>query len=457
MNKYKKTSCRYCDSPLGDPFLDLGFSPLANNLPFAQEKGVDEFKCPLRLVYCPNCHLVQLSHVVPAELMFDHYLYVSSTTKTFQDHFAGYAHDLKVRFAKNLCATNREMSSPKSSIGDLDSRLKHACLAGGRAEMTQPLAVDIGSNDGLLVSCYIKEGMRGVGVEPANNLAQEARKKGIPTVHRYFDAAAVDEILKEYGQAGIVSANNVFAHIDDVQSVLKNVGRLLRDDGIFVIEFPYLVTMLEKMYFDMVYHEHLSYIGVTALDYFTKRFGFRIFDIQEVASHGGSLRVFIQKENGPYEAEEIVSGLMARERETGCLSEKPYVEFAARVAQVKHELLSCVKRFKSEGRRIAGYGAPAKATTIINYCGLTDREIDYVVDDNPLKQGRLVPGAQISIVSSEHLEAHPVDYLIIFAWNFAEEIIRKLMPLQEKGTQFLVPLPSPKVTGFKSTSSSSDA
>lgn len=406
---YRRKTCRYCDTPLGAPFLDLGLQPLANNLPRVSDGEKPEFRCPLATVKCPKCHLVQLTHSVPASLMFDEYLYVSSTTQTFRKHFAEYAEDVK-------------------------SRLKQ----GGRA-----LAVDIGSNDGLLVSCYEKAGLRGVGVEPAKNLAAEANRQGITTVNRYFGEETVKEVVAQYGKAAAISANNVFAHIDDIQLVVRNVRELLADDGFFVIEFAYLVTMLEKMFFDMIYHEHVCYIGVTALNNFLDRFGMEIFDIKEVDTHGGSLRVFMQKKGGPFKRAGIVDRFLSEEKQKGCLEDKVYRDFGARVTEFREKLNRMLAGIRAQGGTVSGYGAPAKATTIANFCGLTPRQIDYIVDDNPLKQGRLLPGARIPIVPSAYLKEKPTGYVLIFAWNFAREIIAKIEPLKARGVKFIVPLPEP--------------
>jgi SAM-dependent methyltransferase len=405
----RRKTCRYCDTPLGEPFLDLGSQPLANNLPRTEDAAKPEFHCPLAVVKCPKCHLIQLTHSVPAHLMFDEYLYVSSTTQTFRTHFAEYAGDVRKRLSQK----------------------------------DKPFAVDIGSNDGLLVSCYEKAGMRGVGVEPAKNLAGDANKRGVTTLNRYFDEETVREIVSKFGKADAVSANNVFAHIDDIQSVARNVRELLADDGFLVIEFAYLVTMLEKMFFDMIYHEHVCYIGVTALGFLMERFGMEIFDVTEVGTHGGSLRVFIQKKGGPYRRTAIVDRLLREEKEKGCLEPKVYRDFAARVIGFKEKLAAVIAEIKEQGKTISGYGAPAKASTIINFCELTPREIDYIVDDNPLKQGRLIPGRKIPIVTSAHLNEYPADYVLIFAWNFAKEIISKIEPLRAKGVKFIVPLPEP--------------
>jgi SAM-dependent methyltransferase len=406
---YQRKTCRYCDEPLGSPFLDLGRQPLANNLPHKEDAAKPEFHCPLSVVKCGKCHLVQLTHSVPSHLMFDEYLYVSSTTKTFRTHFAEYAEDVRSR------------------LGD----------------KKQPLAIDIGSNDGLLVSCYSKTGMRGVGVEPAKNLASEANRQGIETLNRYFGEDSVKEIVAKYGKADAVSANNVFAHIDDIQSVVRNVRDLLADDGFFVIEFAYLVTMLEKMFFDMVYHEHVCYIGVTALDLFMGRFGMEIFDIKEVDTHGGSLRVFIQKKGGPRKRTEIVGRFLKEEKDKGCLEDKVYRDFGEKVLEFKKKLHQMLAEIKKHGKTVSGYGAPAKATTIVNFCELSPAQIEFIVDDNPLKQGRLVPGAKIPIVPSAYLNEHPTDYVLIFAWNFSREIISKIDHLRAKGVKFIVPLPEP--------------
>ncbi len=408
---YKKKNCRYCEAPLPGAFLELGAQPLANNLLSKDELAREPFQCPLSLVFCPKCFLVQLSHVVPPEKMFSHYLYVSSTTQTFRDHFAAYARTLK----------NKLISS-----------------------IEKPLAVDIGSNDGLLVSCYMKEGFRSLGVDPAKNLADEANQKGFKTLNRFFDANCVEEILKTEGPAHVVSGNNVFAHIDDIASVCRNVHTLLADEGVFVIEFPYLLTMLDTLVFDMIYHEHLSFIGVLPLQSLMRRFGFEIFDIEKVSSHGGSLRVFIGKKNGPYRRQPVVDELIHLEKSRGCDRLPVYQKFADEVMLVKKHFTALMKELKAAGKSIVGYGAPAKASTIANFYNLTPREIDYVVDDNPLKQGMYIPGAKIPIRPSSELLAKPSDYVVIFAWNFAKEILSKLSGLQSRGTKFLIPLIGPE-------------
>lgn len=409
--RYKKANCRYCEKPLAPAFLELGAVALANSYVRPEDAGLEEFKCPLSLIWCSQCGLVQLTHVVPPDLMFKNYLYVSSTTKTFRDHFAEYAVRVKMRTVKK----------------------------------EKPLAVDIGSNDGLLLSCYQNEGMRAVGVDPAENLSEAANANGLVTINRYFDAESVKIIKERFGPADAVSANNVFAHIDDIASVCRNVSELLDEKGIFTIEFPYLVTMLDELLFDMIYHEHLSYIGVNALNFVLNRFGFQIFDIERVASHGGSLRIFAQKKEGGRPVAAIVGQLTREEREKGLLEAGVYQAFAQNVMETKSRFMKRVSEIKKSGKSLCGYGAPAKASTLINFYGLTEKDIQYVVDDNPLKQGYWVPGAKIPIVSSTRLFEKPADYVIIFAWNFAKEILQKIGHLREKSVEFLVPVGKLKI------------
>jgi len=409
-DEYLAENCRYCETVLPKPFLDLGTSPLANNFPTKEALNKEEARFPLALSLCPSCRLVQLSHIVPPDLMFKNYLYVSSTTKTFQKHFADYA-------------------------GKVAEKLE------GR---DNPLAVDIGSNDGLLLSYYQDKGMRTVGVDPAENLAEEANQNGLQTICRYFDKEAVELIKAEHGAADVVSGNNVFAHIGDIQSVMRNVVSLIKEDGFFVVEFPYFVTMVEELLFDMIYHEHLSYIAIAPLSMFAKTFKMQIFDIEPVSSHGGSLRVYMQKEGGPFKISGVVTQFLELEKQRGYLDDAIYAEFAEKVMGVKQKLRDAIEAACKAGGRVAGYGAPAKATTILNFCELTVDNLDYVVDDNPLKQERFVPGTRIPIVSSEHLEAEPPSLLVIFAWNFATEILNKIGHLQDKGVRFIVPLPQPR-------------
>ncbi len=409
----RATACRYCTRPLGAPFLELGDMPLANA--FVSPKGTAgaEFTCPLSVVHCPACHLVQLTHVVPAARMFSHYLYVSSTSDAFRQHFRDYATAVRSWFPQ----------------GGID------------------LAVDIGSNDGALVQSFLDQRVHAIGVEPATNLHHDAVRRGVPTINRYFDDGCVDEILLTRGRAGVVTANNVFAHVDDASALCGNVHALLRDDGLFVIECPYLVTMCEQLLFDMIYHEHLSYLSATALDFMLARHGFEIIAIHDVRSHGGSLRIVAQKRGGSRAGGPAWRGYIERERLGGFHETRAYEAFAGKVRQVQTQLRDAVSRERALGRVVAGYGAPAKANTLINYCQWTADDIAYLVDDNPLKQGTVAPGSRIPVVDAGALATNPPDTIIVFAWNFADEIIARMKSRVPAAVQWVVPLPAPRVVG----------
>jgi SAM-dependent methyltransferase len=411
MGDSKRNHCRFCNSELDDSFLHLNDQPLANNLVRPEDKNIEIYKCELALTVCINCKLTQLTHAVPADKMFKNYLYVSSTTQTFRDHFAAYA--------KNLRDTVKNVE--------------------------KGVAVDIGSNDGLLVKCYMNEGFNAVGVDPAENLAKLANDNGIPTINDYFNEECVEKIIRERGKADVISANNVFAHIDDIQSVMKNVKALLSENGVLTIEFPYYKIMQDDLVFDMIYHEHVCYINVEPLRYFTNQYGLDIFDIKEVTSHGGSLRVFISWKDGVYPMTETVTKFIAEEVEGKYNTLEKAKEFASQVEDIKDKLWQFINDAKAEGKTVAGYGAPAKASTIINYCLFGPDNIDFIIDDNPLKQNMLVPGANIPIYSSSILEEKLPDYLIIFAWNFSSEIIKNNGHLRKKGVKFIVPLPEPRI------------
>jgi len=405
----RRSACRYCDHELAAPFLELGAMPLANSFTNGAVSPDEEFKCPLSVAYCGQCHLVQLTHVVPPHKMFSHYLYVSSTSNTFLRHFRDYAAAVCGWF-------------PKNGAG---------------------LAVDLGSNDGLLVKSFLEHGVAAIGVEPAKNLSDEANRQGIPTINRYFDDVCVKTIVSERGQAGVVTANNLFAHVDGVSAFCQNVHALLREDGLFLIEFPYLVKMCQEMLFDMIYHEHCSYLSVSAVHYILRKHGFEILDIQEVPSHGGSLRVIGQKAGGPRQSDGKWMQYVTREREGGYQSPAVYSNFAAKVQSVKARLRAFVAALRLQGRTIAGYGAPAKANTLINFCEWSSGDIEYLVDDNSFKQGLYAPGSGIQVVSPQRLIEKPPDAVIVFAWNFAEEIIEKMRPLLPGDVGWIIPLPVP--------------
>ena len=403
--------CRICKNKGLEIFLSLGKSPLANNFLSKEQLEKKEETFPLELAFCNNCKLVQLTYVVPPELMFKNYVYVSSTSTTFKIHFTKMAEDISNSFNLN----------------------------------DKSLVVDIGSNDGLLLKGFQKFGVKTIGVEPATNIAEIAQKEGIETINDFFSRKVVNGVIEKKGNANVVTACNVFAHIDDIDDVIGNVKLLLKEDGIFVIEVQYFVDTIEKMTFDNVYHEHLSYYTLTSLNFFFKKHGMDIFNVQRVDSHGGSLRVFVKKTGGKYEINEEVKKIMDYEKSIDIEDLETYKKFANKVYEVKEKLISYIQDIKNQGESIAGYGAPAKSTTLLNFCNIGKDFIDYVVDDNPLKIGLYTPGAHIPVVSSEYLDEKTPDYVLILAWNFTHEILEKTKKYANQGVKFIIPLPEPKI------------
>ncbi len=406
-----ETHCRVCGTPDLEPYLSLGKSPLANRL--LQENELEEAveAYPLEVAYCKECHNSQLTCTVEPEEMFTDYPYVTSTTATFRKHFG----DMAAHLAKKL---------------DLPER---------------SLVVDVGSNDGLLLGKFADLGMNVVGVEPAGNIVKIARENGIDTIHGFFDEETAADILKLKGRAKLVTANNVFAHTAQIDGFVRSVLDVLEDDGVFVVEAQYLLDTLDTMTFDNVYHEHVSYFLVLSLERLFAQRGMQLFDVEHVDTHGGSLRVFAQKAGGPHPVSDAVGEFKERERAAGMDQLATYKDFGRKVQEVREKVREYVQDVKNRDERLVGYGAPAKATTLLNFCGLNHKDLEYIVDDNPLKQGLFVPGTGIPIQSRDGLDAAPPANVLVLAWNFADEIIRNSAELKEAGTRFIVPLPEPRL------------
>ncbi len=403
-----RTECQICGNKNLKKILSLGKSPLANNL--LSEKELDKEELfPLELMYCNQCHLCQLSYIVPPEKMFKHYLYLTSTTETFRKHF-------------------KEMA---------ESLTKELILA------QNSLVIDIGSNDGLLLRNFKDIGMRVIGIEPAENIATEANNYGIKTIPEFFNRKVAEEILKKDGKANLITANNVFAHVKDIKDIVDNVKLLLNPQGIFCIEVQYLLDAIQKLTFDNIYHEHLYYYSVTSLKNFFDKQDMNIFKIQHVDTHGGSIRVFVQRNDGPYKIDSSVNNFISAEKIAGLDKEATYLDFAKKVYSIRDNLKEFIGNLRANNKKIAGYGAPAKATTLLNFCGLTKEHISYIVEDNKLKQGLVVPGVRIPIFGRERLDRETPDYIAILAWNFADEILRNNSHYRLKGAKFFIPVPQP--------------
>lgn len=399
--------CRICGSSLTD-FLALGEQPLANQLPVAGST-VPVARFPLTMARCTDCGLIQLREALDTAVLFSDYAYVPSTSSTMREHF-------KV-LAQVMCS--RLALSPAD------------------------LVVDVGSNDGLLLSFFQQRGIRVHGVEVAENLAAAANAKGIPTTAAPISLSLADALRREHGAASLVTATNVFAHVDDVRSFLQAAVALLAPTGVFIVEVQSFAETAKSLAFDMTYHEHMSYYTTRSLQRLCRVVGVELLDVEVIPTHGGSLRATIGRAGHPLARPDHVESRIAAEEPlvgaAGCLA------FAQGVKSLRESLRALVADVRSQGGRIAAYGAPAKATVLLNYVGLSGHEVAYVVDRNPAKQGREIPGTGIPVVGVDRLEAEPPSHLLLLAWNLAEEILAEQRAFRERGGQFIVPVPVPRV------------
>ena len=412
----KASSCRICKSKNLKRVLNLGATPPANSFLKKSELKKREPFFPLQLTFCNKCKLIQLGHIVSPELLFKKYLYVSSTSPVFVKHFEDYASSIYKKF-----------------------RLRK-----------KSLVVDIGSNDGILLKPFKKLGVKVLGVDPAEEIAKKATQEGLTTLPYFLNQKVALEIVSKYKNADVICANNVFAHVNDLDELTKAVKIILKPNGVFIIEAPYLIDFLEKNFFDLVYHEHLSYLAIKPLDFFFKIHGMRIFDVIRTSSHGGSIRIFVKKNGGKNKILSSVKKFINEEALKGLGKEKTYLDFSNKIQRNKRDLLALLAKIKSEGKKIVGYGAPAKGNTLLNYFGINTKTLDYIIDDSPLKQGLFTPGTHIPVYSSDRLNKDPKpDYIFILAWNFAQPIMEKLASFNEQGGKFIVPVPTPEIVQDK--------
>jgi 2-polyprenyl-3-methyl-5-hydroxy-6-metoxy-1,4-benzoquinol methylase len=407
---YKKIEeCRICKSPELVSYLNLGNMPLVNRVLTTEEVSLEK-KYPLDVLLCKDCNLSQLSVVVNPEVLFRNYVYRSSISDSFRNH----------------CRT-------------LAERLNTDVLGKG------DLIVDIASNDGCLLRPFKEKGNRVLGIDPAINLAKLANDSGIETIPEFWDPSQAKKILKEYGPAKVITACNVFAHVDDVHLFLKGIKTLLADDGYFIIEAPHLYNLVEKTEFDTVYHEHLSYLLVKPIERLTRQHDLRLARVEKLDIHGGSLRFYIEKRHKEDTFDGSVQRVMEEEENAGLHSIGAYIGLKRQVDGLKNNLATILGELKSLGKNISGFGASAKGNILLNYCGLNDKTIDYIFDDTPEKQGKLYPGVHIPIISRDTLLEKQPDYLMILSWNFADEMMRKTRDYKQRGGKYLIPVPHLKI------------
>ena len=402
-------ACRACGGRDLELVLSLGWTPLANSLLRRDELDHPEPRFPLDLVFCRACTLVQITETVPPEQLFRSYLYFSSFSETMLAH------------ARELCG-----------------RLVRSLALG-----PQSLAVEIASNDGYLLQYYKAAGIPVLGIEPAENVARVAiAERGIPTISEFFGIDLARKLVGEGRRADVLHANNVLAHVADLEGFVDGIREILADQGVAALEFPYLGDMIERSEFDTIYHEHLCYFSLGALVHLFDRHGLKALDVERLALHGGSLLLTVGRVSCSRTPTPAVAVLLAEERKRGMHESAFYRGFARRVMELKAELRGLLARLKSDGNRIAAYGAAAKGSTLLNTFGIGTETIDFVVDRNTHKQGLFMPGVHIPVAAPSRLVEQAPHYTLLLTWNFAEEILRQQDEYRRGGGKFIVPIPN---------------
>ena len=409
---YKKNCCRVCGSLNIKQSLKLTPTPPGNNFLSEENLNTPEETYPLELYFCEDCNHIQLGHVVEPEFLFqNNYSYVSATSKGFVKHLENYSDTI----------TKRINLSEKSFI------------------------IDIGSNDGTCLNFFKKKNMKVLGVDPAEEVSQIANNNGIETLNEFFNKGIAESIRSEYGQADLITSHNACAHIDDLRGVIDGVDVLMNDASIFVMEVGYFLDVFQNKWFDTIYHEHVDFHTVAPLKGLFKSYGMEIFDVERIEPQGGSIRVMVQRENGQFPIEDNVDKLIELEAKFGLQKRKTFKNFENEINTIKFKFTNLVKDLKDSGKSIAAFGAPTKATTLCYHFDIDSKDIEFIVDDNPLKQGLYSPGKHIPVLDSSNIYERKPDVLIILAWNFAEDIMKKHKRYGDNIGKFLLPMPEPRL------------
>jgi hypothetical protein len=405
-------TCRFCTAPLTHTLCDLGMSPLCESILAADQTNQMEPFYPLKAWVCQQCLLVQLEQYVSAEHIFTEYAYFSAFSTAWLEHARSYV----------------AMITDRLGLG------------------AQSHVIELASNDGYLLQYFVERGIPALGIEPAANVAEAARKRGIETLVRFFGKELGAELAEAGKRADLVIGNNVLAQVPDVNSFVAGIANVLMPTGTATLEFPHLQRLIEGNQFDTIYHEHFGYFSLLAVETIFAAHGLTIFDVEELWTHGGSIRIYarpsadLSRPIGPRVLE-----LRAREEALGFRDMATYAAFEERVRETKRRLLELLIAAKRAGKRIAGYGAPGKGNTLLNYCGIRTDFLDFTVDRNPYKHGRFLPGTHIPCFAPDKIDAEKPDYIFILPWNLKDEIMKQLAHARSWGAQFIVPIPEPQI------------
>ncbi len=405
------STCRHCGTALSRTFVDLGATPPANSYLRGADLGRAESFLPLHVYVCESCLLVQIEQYRTPEELFGDYAYFSSYSDSWLAHAEHYAEAMIHRFG----------------IGD------------------DGLVIEVASNDGYLLQYFDQRGIRVLGIEPAANVAEVAAQKGVPTLVQFFGTETARRLAREGTTADLLIANNVLAHVPNVNDFVNGLGLLLEPDGVITAEFPHLLELMRGNQFDTIYHEHFSYFSLLTAERIFAAHGLKIFDVDQLTTHGGSLRIYACHETLNRRTSEAVARVRATERQAGLDQPETYDGFARQVNRTKRNLLSFLIDAKSNGKSIVGYGAPAKGNTLLNFCGIGTDFLDYTVDRNPHKQGMFLPGTRIPIRAPEAIAETRPDYVLILPWNLKDEIVAANAHIRDWGGRFVVPIPEVEV------------
>ena len=408
----KTASCRFCETPLRFTFVDLGMSPLCESYLSPGQLNQMEPFYPLRVFVCEKCFLVQLEEYVSPEEIFTEYAYFSSYADSWLQHVSNYTDFVTDRFGLT-----------KNSF-----------------------VVEVASNDGYLLQYFVKKGIPVLGIEPAKNVAKDAVEKGIPTLTEFFGEELARQLRDDGKLADLIAGNNVLAQVPDINDFVGGLKILLKPDGIITIEFPHLLRLMEENQFDTIYHEHFSYFSFVTAEKIFEAHGLTVFDVEELPTHGGSLRIYGRHtENKGLGITDRAREMHDREVQAGFMTMEHYSAFGEQVKETKRKLLDFLINAKREGKIIVGYGAPGKGNTLLNYCGIREDFIDFTVDRNPYKQGKFLPGTHIPIHAPEKIDETQPDYIFILPWNFKDEIMQQMAHARTWGAKFIVPIPEVRI------------